>query len=68
MDEDYGKTSDHLIADDDTNGFYAAYIQAGSWGTIGGALTDYDFHVLDTMVISSTTCMPFVKVQLHIVW
>ncbi|MFR5795148.1 MAG: FAD-binding protein [Christensenellales bacterium] len=28
-------------------GLYAAFIQPGSYGTIGGFLTDRQFHVLD---------------------
>ncbi|MCC8102437.1 MAG: FAD-binding protein [Clostridiales bacterium] len=46
-DTDYGKDASHLIAYSDEGGYYAAYLQAASWGTIGGALTDYSFHVLD---------------------
>lgn len=47
-DEDFGKDASHLIAYDEAGGFYGAYLQAASWGTIGGALTDKQFHVLDT--------------------
>lgn len=32
---------------DEAGGFYGAYLQSASWGTIGGALTDRQFHVLD---------------------
>ena len=47
VDEDYGKSADNLIPYDEEGGFYAAYLQAASWGTIGGAITDRQFHVLD---------------------
>ena len=46
-DEDFGKDGSHLIAYDEAGGFYGAYLQSASWGTIGGAMTDYQFHVLD---------------------
>lgn len=46
-DEDFGKGADHLVAYDEAGGFYGAYLQAASWGTIGGAITDRQFHVLD---------------------
>lgn len=29
------------------NGYYAAYVRPGTWGTYGGAITDEQFHVLD---------------------
>lgn len=46
-DDDFGKEASHLIPYDDKGGYYAAYIQAASWGTIGGTITDFDFHVLN---------------------
>lgn len=46
-DEDFGKDASHLIAYDEAGGFYGAYLQSASWGTIGGAMTDRQFHVLD---------------------
>lgn len=46
-DADLGKDASHLIAYDEEGGLYAAYLQAASWGTIGGALTDEQFHALD---------------------
>jgi succinate dehydrogenase/fumarate reductase flavoprotein subunit/uncharacterized protein with FMN-binding domain len=45
-DSEYGKSKDHLIAYDDSEGFYAAYLMPASWGTYGGALTDDTMHVL----------------------
>lgn len=39
-DTDYGKDASHLIAYSDEGGYYAAYLQAASWGTIGGAGTN----------------------------
>ncbi len=48
VDEDFGKSALNLIAYQPEGGFYAAYIQPASWGTIGGAITDEQFHVLDT--------------------
>ena len=46
-DEDYGKDASHLIPYEEEGGFYAAYLQPASWGTIGGAITDEQFHVLN---------------------
>lgn len=46
-DEDFGKDASHLIPYNDEGGYYAAYVQAASWGTIGGAITDFDFRVLN---------------------
>lgn len=46
-DADFGKDASHLVAYDEAGGFYGAYLQSASWGTIGGALTDRQFHVLD---------------------
>lgn len=46
-DTDFGKDASHLIPYAEEGGYYAAYLQAASWGTIGGALTDYNFRVLD---------------------
>ena len=48
VDEDFGKSALNLIAYQPEGGFYAAYIQPALWGTIGGAITDEQFHVLDT--------------------
>ena len=45
-DEEFGKDAEHLIAYDDSEGLYAVYIMPTSLGTVGGALTDENFHVL----------------------
>ena len=47
VDEEFGKDADHLIAYDDSDGLYAVYFMPASLGTIGGAITDEQFHVLD---------------------
>lgn len=47
LDVDQGKAQDYLIPYNDDNGLYAAFIQPGSYGTIGGVLTDRQFHALD---------------------
>lgn len=43
----FGKPADKLAAYDPADGLYAVYIRPGSWGTIGGVVTDDTFHVLD---------------------
>lgn len=43
----FGKPADNLAAYDPADGLYAVYIRPGSWGTIGGVVTDDTFHVLD---------------------
>ncbi|MGN1388746.1 MAG: FAD-dependent oxidoreductase [Bulleidia sp.] len=45
-DSEYGKSADHLVPYDESDGFYAAYLMPASWGTYGGALTDDTMHVL----------------------
>lgn len=47
VDVDQGKAQEYLIPYNDDNGLYAAFIQPGSYGTIGGVLTDRQFHALD---------------------
>ena len=47
VDEAQGKSADHLIAFDVSEGLYAAYQMPSSYGTIGGCVTDLDGHVLD---------------------
>lgn len=46
-DEDFGKDVAHMVPYAETNGFYAARVFPASWGTIGGALTDRQFHPVD---------------------
>ncbi len=46
-DADFGKAAEKLVAYDDSEGLYAIYIRPSSWGTIGGVVTDDDFHALD---------------------
>ena len=46
-DADYGKEASHLIAYEEEGGFYAASLQASTWGTYGGAMTDEQFRVLN---------------------
>jgi len=46
VDADFGKDASHMIAYAEDGGFYAANIQASTWGTYGGALTDEKFRVL----------------------
>ncbi len=48
VDEEYGKDADHLIAYNEDEGLYAIYLSPTSLGTIGGAMTDEAFHVLNT--------------------
>ena len=45
-DDDHGKPAANMIAYDGSQGYYAAFVQPSSWGTIGGVLTDRSFHVL----------------------
>ena len=47
VDEEFGKDADHLVAYEDSDGLYAVYFMPASLGTIGGAITDEQFHVLD---------------------
>ncbi|MDD3334895.1 MAG: FAD-binding protein [Eubacteriales bacterium] len=47
-DEAFGKSAEHLVAYDNQDGLYAVYLFPTSLGTVGGALTDEAFHVLDT--------------------
>ena len=47
VDEDFGKDAANLIPYAEDEGFYAVHVYPASWGTIGGALTDDTFHVLD---------------------
>ena len=46
-DTNYGKDPRFLVPYNDDEGLYAAFIQPGSYGTIGGFLTGRQFHVLD---------------------
>ncbi len=46
-DTNYGKDARYLVSYNDDEGLYAAFIQPGSYGTIGGFLTDRQFHALD---------------------
>lgn len=46
-DDEFGKDAEKLVAYDDSEGLYAIYIRPSSWGTIGGVVTDDEFHVLD---------------------
>ena len=46
-DVDQGKAANFLVPYNDDNGLYAAFIQPGSYGTIGGFLTDAQFHALN---------------------
>ena len=46
VDPDQGKEAELMVAYTGEAGYYAAYVQPGAWGTFGGALTDYNFHVL----------------------
>lgn len=47
QDDEFGKAADELVAYDESEGLYAIYIRPSSWGTIGGVVTDEDFHALD---------------------
>ena len=47
-DEDFGKDAGHLVAYTETAPLYAVRVYAASWGTIGGAVTDDTFHVMNT--------------------
>ena len=44
----FGKDAEHLVPYDDANGLYAIYLSPTSLGTIGGAITDESFRVLNT--------------------
>ena len=46
-DPDQGKEAAQLVAYTGEAGYYAAFVQPGAWGTFGGALTDYNFRVLN---------------------
>ena len=48
VDAEFGKDADHLVAYDEASGLYAIYLSPTSLGTIGGAITDEAFHVLNT--------------------
>ena len=48
LDVDQGKPAEYLIAYNDDEGLYAAAVRPGSWGTIGGVLTDRQFRVQKT--------------------
>ncbi len=45
-DPDQGKSAEQLVAYTGSDGYYAAFVQPGAWGTFGGALTDRQFRVL----------------------
>lgn len=45
-DTDFGKNPELLIPYAEGEGYYLAYVQPSSWGTMGGAITDESFHVL----------------------
>lgn len=47
VDVDQGKAANDLVGYNDDEGLYAAFIQPGSYGTIGGFITDRQFHVLN---------------------
>lgn len=44
VDEDFGKDASHLLPYSEENGLYAVRVYAASWGTIGGAVVDHQFH------------------------
>jgi len=46
FDADYGKDPDHLIAYNEEGGLYAVKVFPGAFGTVGGVLTDRQFHPL----------------------
>ena len=46
-DMEFGKDAEKLVAYDEGEGLYAIYLRPSSWGTIGGVVTDDEFHVLD---------------------
>ena len=46
-DEDFGKDASHLVAYTETAPLYAVRVYTASWGTIGGAVTDDTFHVVN---------------------
>lgn len=45
-DIDFGKDANNMVAYDDEKGIYAVLVRPSSWGTMGGVLTDNQFHVL----------------------
>lgn len=47
-DADFGKDASHLIAYKEDAPLYAVRVYVGSWGTIGGVVTDDTFHVVNT--------------------
>lgn len=47
VDEDFGKDAASLVPYVEDDGFYAVRVYLASWGTIGGAITDNSFHVLN---------------------
>lgn len=46
-DEDFGKDASHMKAYTEKGPLYAVRVYTASWGTIGGAVTDDTFHVID---------------------
>ncbi len=46
-DSDFGKDPSHLISYKEDGSLYAVRVYTASWGTIGGAVTDDTFHVID---------------------
>ena len=46
-DIDFGKNTKYLLPYNDDEGLYAVYIRPGSYGTVGGVLTDRQFHALN---------------------
>lgn len=46
-DTDFGKDASHMIAYQEDGPLYAVRVYTASWGTIGGAVTDDTFHVLN---------------------
>lgn len=45
-DSDFGKDVSHMISYAEEGGYYAVRVYPGSWGTIGGCITDTQFHAL----------------------
>lgn len=46
-DEDFGKSSEKMMAYAEDGGYYAVAYYPVSWGTLGGVVTDEKGHVLD---------------------
>ncbi|MBO5570415.1 MAG: FAD-dependent oxidoreductase [Clostridia bacterium] len=44
VDTDLGKDASRLVAYDESNGLYAVRVTPGAFGSVGGALTDYQFR------------------------